>query len=172
MPSSPTSQSCLMGPRHPPRGAAGGSSDCLKLESSSAGLPGPESSGERALAPASFYVPLISDQTNSIVNPAGSCLICPEADESAGRRSHCSGIGNIYGWQGAAAPGAPTMGRSDARPGQRPHPPQAGHLSTLALASGSQHSHPQTGLCRGQARLRVPGSEHGPHWSREPEGWA
>lgn len=44
-----------------------------------------------------------------------------------------------------------------------PHPPQAGHLSTLALASGSQHSHPQTGLCRGQARLRVPGSEHGPH---------
>lgn len=88
MPSSPTSQSCLMGPRHPPRGAAGGSSDCLKLESSSAGLPGPESSGERAPAPASFYVPLISDQTNSIVNPAGSCLICPEADESAGRRSH------------------------------------------------------------------------------------
>lgn len=57
-----------MGPRHPPRGAAGGSSDCLKLESSSAGLPGPESSGERALAPASFYVPLISDQTGFIAS--------------------------------------------------------------------------------------------------------
>lgn len=57
-----------MGPRHPPRGAAGGSSACLKLESSSAGLPGPESSGERALAPVLFYVPLISDQTGFIAS--------------------------------------------------------------------------------------------------------